>query len=291
MPADSAADATTAATEEGVAPDGGSHRPHPATLEEIAAGVASAATELVRSRLGRSQSVYTKATPTDVVTTTDMEVESLIRSELLEATPGATIRGEEQADVAGTTSLAWIVDPIDGTVNFLYDLPVMSVSIAAAIDGHVVAGAVADVVRGEVFSGSKGNGVTRDGAPCSPSRVVRLSEALVATGFSYSADQRRGEGAIVARLLPEARDIRCFGSAALHLCWVACGRLEAFYQHGLKEWDVAAGALLAAEAGTHVELGSESNGGLVLAATPGVFAPLRALILEGGATTTPATML
>jgi myo-inositol-1(or 4)-monophosphatase len=251
----------------------------PGALEEVAVDVAIAAAVLVRRRLGRSPMVETKTSPTDVVTATDIEVENFIRAELLAATPGAAIRGEERAPVLGTTSIAWVIDPIDGTVNFLYDLPVMSVSIAATIDDEVVAGAVADVVRDEVFSGSTGNAVRRNGARVGASDATDLSDALVGTGFSYAADVRGREGAVVARVLPAARDIRCFGSAALHLCWVACGRLEAFYQRGLMEWDVAAGAFLAAEAGARVELGSDTNDGLVLAAAPGVFDPLRALLV------------
>lgn len=223
--------------------------PSPAALEAIAVRVATAAAQLVRSKLGRSQTVDTKTTPTDVVTSADIEVENFVRSRLLAATPDATVRGEERAPEIGTTSVGWIVDPIDGTVNFLYDLPVMSVSIAATIDHEVVAGAVADVVRGEVFSGSAGNGVRRDGVAVAPSAATDLADALVGTGFSYASDVRGREGAVVARILPAARDIRCFGSAALHLCWVASGRLEAFYQIGLREWDVAAGAFLASEAG------------------------------------------
>lgn len=257
----------------------------PAALEQVAVRVATAAAHLIRHRVGRTQTVETKTTPTDVVTAADVEVETFIRAELLAATPGAAVLGEERPPVGGTTSIGWVVDPIDGTVNFLYDLPVMSVSIAATIDGEVVAGAVADVLRNEAFGGSTGNGVRRNGAEVTPSAEANLERALVATGFSYSADTRRSEGAIVARVLPAARDIRCFGSAALHLCWVACGRLEAFYQRGLMEWDVAAGAFLAREAGAEVELGTESNDGLVLAAAPGVFTPLRALIVGGEAGT------
>lgn len=251
----------------------------PGRLEAIAADVAVAAAEIICARLGQPHEVGTKSTPTDVVTAVDVEVETFVRAQLLEATPGAALRGEEQAHRSGTTSIGWIVDPIDGTVNFLYDLPVMSVSIAATVDGEVVAGAVADVVRGEVFSGSTCSGVRRDGIGVKPSDAINLSDALVGTGFSYDADERRREAAAVARILPAARDIRCFGSAALHLCWVACGRLEAFYQRGLHEWDVAAGAFLAAEAGARVEQNVGVDDGLVLAATQDLFEPLRSLIV------------
>lgn len=251
---------------------------HPVNLERLAYRVAVAAADLARSRIGRARVVDIKSTPTDVVTQADLEVETLIRSELLEATPGAAICGEEEGTAEGIISLRWIVDPIDGTVNFLYNLPVVSVSIAAEINGVVVAGAVADVVRGEVFSGSIGNGVRCDGALVVPSAATELADSLVSTGFSYSADERRGEGEVVARVLPEARDIRNFGSAALHLAWVAAGRLEAFYERGLNEWDLAAGAFLASEAGAMVELGSQDNGDLVLAAAPGIFDELRSLV-------------
>jgi myo-inositol-1(or 4)-monophosphatase len=250
----------------------------PADLERVACRVAVTAADLVRSRIGRARVVDIKSTPTDVVTQADLEVEALIRSELLEATPGAAICGEEEGTAEGLTSLRWIVDPIDGTVNFLYNLPVVSVSIAAEVDGVVVAGAVVDVVRGEVFSGSIGNGVRCDGLLVFPSAASELADSLVGTGFSYSADVRRVEGEVAARVLPEARDIRNFGSAALHLAWVAAGRLEAFYQRGLNEWDLAAGAFLAGEAGAVVELGSEDNGGLVLVAAPGIFEELRSLV-------------
>lgn len=257
-----------------------SARSNPAVLEALAVDVARAAARLVRRRLGRAQTITTKSTPTDMVTEADVAVETFIRAELLAATPGAAIRGEERSPVEGTTSIGWVIDPIDGTVNFVYDLPVMSVSIAASVDGAVVAGVVADVVRGEIFSGSAGNGVRRDGAEVGPSATTKLGDALVGTGFSYASDVRRREGEVVARVLPAARDIRCFGSAALHLCWVACGRLEAFYQEGLRDWDVAAGAFLASQAGATVELSSDENNGLVLAATPGVFAQLRSLLLS-----------
>lgn len=257
-----------------------SDSPSPAVLEQIASEVAAAAAELVRDRLGQDHAVRTKSTPTDVVTAVDVEVENFIRARLLDATPGAAVRGEERAPVSGTSPISWIVDPIDGTVNFLYDLPVVSVSIAAAIDGRVVAGAVADVVRGEIFAGSVGSGVRRNGASVTPSETSNLEEALVGTGFSYAADVRQSEGAVVARILPAVRDIRCFGSAALQLCWVACGRLEAAYQVGLQEWDVAAAGFLAAEAGARVELNTDAGDGLVFAAVPGVFEPLRSLIVQ-----------
>jgi myo-inositol-1(or 4)-monophosphatase len=251
-----------------------------ATLEAVAAEVAVKATELIRRRRGQAEVVGTKTSHTDVVTQADLEVEDFIRAELLAATPGAGIKGEEQGSVGGSTSVEWVVDPIDGTVNFLYNLPVVSVSIAASIGGLVVAGAVADVFRGEVFSSAKGSGARLNGVTVRVSEATSIIDSLVATGFSYDASARAAEGGVFANLLPAVRDIRCFGSAALHLSWVSCGRLEAFYERGLNQWDVAAGALISSEAGARVELGSPENGDLVLAAAPGVFEAIRELIAD-----------
>ena len=250
----------------------------PGELEAIAARVATSAAELVRSRLGRSHVLDTKTTLTDVVTQADLETEEHIRLRLQDATPGADFHGEERGQTDGDTRIGWIVDPIDGTVNYVYDLPVVAVSIAATVDGEVTAGAVADVLRAEVFSASVGNGARRNGVRIGPSSTNELGKALIGTGFSYSADARRDEGAIAARILPAARDIRCFGSAALNLCWVACGRLDGYYQRDVKSWDMAAGALIALEAGAGVEPAGDPDGELVIAATPGVFGSLRKVV-------------
>ena len=212
------------------------------------------------------------------MTQLDLDVEQTIRHKLLSRTPGATIVGEEHDAVAGDSRIGWVIDPVDGTVNLVYDLPVIGVSIAATVDGHVVAGAVADVRRNEIFSAAAGRGARCDGAPIAPSTVGELADALVGTGFSYAAEARAVEAAELHHVLPAARDIRCFGSAALHLCWVACGRLDAFYQRNLKEWDVAAGAFIASEAGARVEMPGTGNGHLVLASSTTVFDSLRPLL-------------
>jgi len=251
----------------------------PRQLEAIAIDVATEAAHLVRRGLGHARIVGTKTTPTDVVTTTDLEVENFVRQALLARTPGASITGEEHDKVIGHTPVAWVIDPIDGTVNFLYDLPVIGVSIAAKVNGTVVAGAVADVVHGEIFSATAGQGARRNGHEIYTSSVAALADALVTTGFAYLAGHRAEEAEVFSRVLPKARDIRCFGSAALHLCWVSCGRVDAFYQRGLKEWDVAAGALLATEAGAIVEPASPKNGDVVIAASPGIFEPLHRLVV------------
>ena len=158
------------------------------------------------------------------------------------------------------------------------DLPVVSVSIAATIDGVVVAGAVADVVRGEVFAATRGEGARRDSAEIVASDPGTLSQALIGTGFSYQAEIRQREANVVSRVLPVCRDIRCMGSAALNLCWVGSGRLNGFYERDIQTYDYAAGALIAAEAGATVELPADNGLDLTIAAPPSVFADLRALV-------------
>ncbi|MEM9564808.1 MAG: inositol monophosphatase family protein [Actinomycetota bacterium] len=264
----------------------------PGDLERAAVEVAELAAELIRESVGRATVAGTKSTVTDLVTETDVAAEKLIRQELERRCPGSSVMGEELADTAGTSGVGWIVDPIDGTVNFAYDLPVVSVSIAATLDGVVVAGAVADVLRGEVFSAANGNGARRasggdrarrSGRPIATRPIDQLGLALILTGFSYDAEQRAIEAGVLTRVLPACRDIRCMGSAALNLCWVACGRGDAFFERGLNLYDYAAGALIAAEAGARVRLpdpggSGESIDDLVLVSAPGIHDQLEALV-------------
>jgi myo-inositol-1(or 4)-monophosphatase len=250
----------------------------PAELERIATATTQAAAEVVGAGYGRPRAVGRKSSPTDVVTQTDLRAEAKIRRLLLEATPEAGFVGEEGGFTAPAARLQWVVDPLDGTVNFLYGVPVFAVSIAAALDGEVVAGAVIDVLRGEVFSGHAGGGARRDGEPIAASSCAALSQALVVTGFSYQADERAAQGEVVHRLLSRVRDVRCFGSAALELCWVACGRADAYFQRGTELWDRAAGALIAAEAGAQTLLPCPENDDLSVAAAPGVFDELWSIL-------------
>ena len=268
--------------------DAVSSSPTPTALEGVAVDVAGLAAEFIRDRPAGPRVAGTKSSPTDVVTETDVAAEKLIRQELELRCPGSSVVGEELDDTRGSNGVGWIVDPIDGTVNFAYDLPVYSVSIAATIDGRVVAGAVADVVRGERFSAAAGAGARRDGAPIGPSEVDDPIQALVLTGFSYDATTRAREAAVLADVLPAVRDIRCMGSAALNLCWVGCGRGEAFFERDLKTYDYAAGALVAIEAGAAVQLpaadgvllagATRSADDLLLATTPGLLAHLSELV-------------
>jgi myo-inositol-1(or 4)-monophosphatase len=225
----------------------------------LAVDVAREAADLVaRGRASAGDSVDVKSSPVDVVTAVDRASERLITERLLAARPDDGLLGEEGTARTGTSGVRWVVDPIDGTVNFLYDVPAYAVSIAAEVDGQAVAGAVLNVATGELFTAATGSGAFLS-APGHPeprrltgSRPSSLAQTLVATGFGYREEQRRAQGAAVARLLPRVRDIRRFGSAALDLCAVAAGRVDAYYELDLNRWDHAAGALVAAEAGVTV---------------------------------------
>jgi len=252
--------------------------PAPDDLERIAASTARTASALVAAGYGQPHSVERKSSPTDVVTQTDLRAEELIRRLLHDATPGAGVLGEEGETTAPGERLQWVIDPLDGTVNFLYGVPLFAVSVAAALDGEVVAGAVIDVLRDELFSAHLGGGARRDGEAIAVSRCTSLADALVTTGFSYRADLRAVQGELAHRLLARARDLRCFGSAALELCWVACGRVDAYFQRDTEIWDRAAGALIAAEAGARIELPCPENDDTVMAGAPGVFDELWAVV-------------
>jgi myo-inositol-1(or 4)-monophosphatase len=221
--------------------------------------------------------VQSKSTPTDPVTVVDTETELLLRDRLAALRPGDAILGEEGGGPAAGDdgTVCWVIDPIDGTVNFVYGIPAYGISIGAQIDGVSVAGAVADVVSGDVYSAAAGHGAhvlsagERRALRCST--VTELSMALVGTGFGYAPQRRAEQAAVLARLLPQVRDVRRIGSAALDLCLVAAGRLDAHYEHGLHVWDWAAGALVAAEAGALVVLPPvDQEGGLLAAAAPGI---------------------
>jgi myo-inositol-1(or 4)-monophosphatase len=247
-----------------------SELPEARELERVASTAARAAAAFVTSNYGQPREVGRKSSPTDVVTQTDLGAEDLARRALLEATPEAGIVGEERGSTAPGARLQWVLDPLDGTVNFLYGIPLFAVSIAAALDGEVVAGAVVDVLRDELFSAYRQGGARRDGQPISVSTCSSLPEALVTTGFSYRAELRELQGEVAHRLLSRARDLRFFGSSALELCWVACARVDAYFQRDTELWDRAAGALIAEEAGARTEHPCPENDDLVIAAGPQV---------------------
>jgi myo-inositol-1(or 4)-monophosphatase len=258
-------------------PDPGA-APTPAELERVAAAIARSAAALVAATYGRPETIGRKTSPTDVVTETDVRAEELIRRLLREATPDAGVLGEEGEATAPDARLQWVIDPLDGTVNFLYSVPLFAVSIAAALDGDIVAGAVMDVLHDELFSAHVGGGARLDAEPIAVSSCSSLPDALVTTGFSYHAELRDLQGEVAHRVLSRARDLRCFGSTALELCWVACARADAYFQRGTEIWDRAAGALIAAEAGARTELPCPENDDLVISAAPGVFDDLWAVV-------------
>ncbi|GAA1912937.1 inositol monophosphatase family protein [Nocardioides marmoribigeumensis] len=224
-------------------------------LRGLAERLALEAAELARRRREEGVSVAaTKSSDTDVVTETDREVERLLRDRLAALRPGDGFVGEEgsSADPTEAGGVSWVVDPIDGTVNFLYGLPSVAVSIAAQEDGTVVAGAVVNVFTGTSYTAALGHGATRDGRPLRVRAVPPMPERLVLTGFSYEPERRVLQGRAVASLLGRVRDIRRQGSAALELCAVAEGAADAYLEEGLNLWDHAAGGLVAQEAGARV---------------------------------------
>ncbi|MFI0790157.1 inositol monophosphatase family protein [Streptomyces lydicus] len=228
----------------------------------------------------------TKSSPIDVVTEMDLASEKLITGFIGERRPDDGFLGEEGASSAGTSGIRWVIDPIDGTVNYLYGLPSWAVSIAAERDGEVVVGVVAAPMRGETYRAVLGRGAFSNDEPVRHRPTPpALSQALLGTGFGYLAERRAAQAEVVRTLLPQVRDIRRGGSAAIDLCDVACGRLDAYYERGLNPWDLAAGALIAREAGalTGGRPGRPASHELTLAASPALFEQLQPLLEELGA--------
>ncbi len=242
-------------------------------LAEVALDAARAAAELVRERARGTVTVAdTKTSAIDVVTEADRATEALIRERVLSRRPNDAFLGEEGDDVAGTTGVRWVVDPIDGTVNFLYGLPQYAVSIAAEVDGGAVVGVVVDVAKGLEYAAlPDADGVvraTRNGVPLSVRTPGPLAERLVGTGFSYLAEVKEVQAAAVSRLLPRIRDVRRLGSCALDLCLVAEGSLDAYVEEGVNPWDHMAGGLIARAAGARTELGVGAGGLTLLVCAP-----------------------
>jgi len=291
-----AARATDAAGSTGAAGSAGAARPagpmgQPADpelhelleLRELAVALAAEAGRLALALRREGVAVAgTKSSRTDVVTRADLAVESLVRDRLAAARPADVILGEEGGGAVGGAAAGvteWVLDPIDGTVNYLYDIPTWAVSVAVRRDGRTLAAAVANPPTGEVFAAAAGLGATlTDAGGSRPLRLdpaaapSELATALVGTGFGYTAPARAADGLVAARLLPQVRDLRRIGVASLDLCAVAAGRLDAYYERGLHDWDHAGGALVAAEAGAVLlgRGGRPVGADLVLAAVPEV---------------------
>jgi myo-inositol-1(or 4)-monophosphatase len=242
----------------------------------------------VRDRPSRL-SVGVKSTATDVVTAMDTAAERLIVERLAAARPDDAVLGEEGGALPGRTGVRWIVDPIDGTVNYLYGIPQFAVAIAAEVAGAVRAGVVYDVSRDVLYAARRGGGATAAGRPVRCSDETVLAQALVATGFGYAAERRARQAEVLRTVLPRVRDIRRFGAASLDLAAVATGQVDAFYEQGLSPWDLAAGGLIAEEAGATVAglHGRPAGGALAIATGPGIFAALHDLLAAAGADATP----
>jgi myo-inositol-1(or 4)-monophosphatase len=246
---------------------------------ELAERAARAAGEVLMSYYGRPpKGVDSKSSETDLVSDADRDAERLIR-ELLEAErPEDGLIAEEGSRSESESGRRWIVDPLDGTVNFLYGFPAWGVSIALEDEQGLALGLVLDPVRPELFAAVRGEGATLDGATIRVSGRTELARALIATGFSYEAERRAAQAELLLSVLPQVRDIRRVGAAALDLCQVASGRVDAFYERGLQRWDEAAGRLIIEEAGGVVkELGGEPAG-LMAAGSPELLSSLYELV-------------
>ena len=246
-------------------------------LLDLAVSCAHAAGALLRSRAGAASGVSTKSSPTDMVSDSDRAAEELIRGLIGGARPDDAILGEESGAVPGRSGLRWVIDPLDGTTNYLYRYPVWSVSIACEDAEGWLVGVVHDPLRGETFAAARAAGATLDGEPIRVTDQAQLDQALIATGFEYAAATRRAQALVVADLISDVRDIRRDGSAALNLAWVAAGRLDGFFEAPLRAWDRAAGSLLVAEAGGIVSPlpPAVGPGSGVLAAGPALHAALQ----------------
>lgn len=215
---------------------------------------------LERFEAGREPALASKSTPTDLVSEADLASERLIRDTLARSRPTDGFLGEESGGEDGSSGLTWIVDPLDGTVNFLFGIPQWCVSVAVADSRGSLVGAIFDPCRDELFAATREGRPMLNGAPILASDRGELASAMVATGFAYSAEVRAAQAEVLARLLPRVRDIRRFGSAALDLAWTACGRYDAYFERTTRPWDIAAGTLVCERAGLTVTELPERDG-------------------------------
>jgi myo-inositol-1(or 4)-monophosphatase len=255
-------------------------------LAGVALDAARAAADVLKAGLAHgAEGVSTKSSATDMVSDVDRAAEAVVSRILHQRRPDDGLLGEEGTSREGSTGVRWVVDPLDGTTNFLFGIPQFCVSIAAELDGQTAVGVVVDPGRDETWAVVRGGGARCNGTPC---RVAAerstLATALVATGFGYQSVRREWQAQVVAQVIPAVRDIRRLGSAALDLCWTAGGRYDAYYEWGLNPWDLAAGALICQEAGARVEI---LPGRLIVACPPDLFEPLRDLLERAGALTAP----
>ncbi|WIE77963.1 inositol monophosphatase family protein [Curtobacterium sp. MCSS17_016] len=264
----------------------------PSQFADLAESIARDAAALAARRRAEGVEVADrKSSIVDVVTAADREVEALIRARIAEARPDDAFHGEESGSASGASGITWVVDPIDGTVNYLYGSAEYGVSIGVVrgapdpMTWEPIAGVVVAPATGTVFRAAVGQGATRDGEPLSVAAPGSLAETLVATGFGYTADRRREQVAVLAGLIGEVRDIRRGGAASLDCCAVGAGVVDAYYERGINPWDMAGGALVAQEAGAVIRIWEAGGTRSFLFASPAVADELEALVrgLEAGA--------
>ena len=279
----------------------------PAEFRDLALSIAREVVPELRRRAGGVDVSATKSTVTDLVTEVDCWAEERIVARILDARPDDAVLAEEGAGVAGTSGVRWLVDPIDGTTNFVYGHPGFSVSIGVEVDNRPVAGVVVDPLLGDEFCAAHGQGATRNGRPVRVSSVSDPAAALVATGFAYDSERRRLQAEALVAILPRVRDVRRVGGAALDLASVSCGRVDAYFEWGLSPWDCSAGSVLVTEAGGVITLFKTSTSAppfpvavtgeeasmnwsddlVVMATNRDLATPLTELLLEAGALSGP----
>ena len=250
-------------------------------LLELAVTASRAAGVLLRERFRAPRTgVDTKSSLTDMVTDADRAAEALIKEGIHSERPDDAILGEETGEARGSSGLRWVVDPLDGTTNFLFGIPHWAVSIACEDADGAFVGVVYDPLRDELFSATRGDGAMLNGSPIEVSDTADVSRALVGTGFSYLAEERAAAAALLPTILPRVRDVRRAGAASLDFAWVGAGRLDGFYESGLAPWDAAAGTLIVREAGGRIDVmpALGPNGTGFIAAGPRIFDDLRDLI-------------
>ena len=279
----------------------------PAEFRDLALSIAREVVPELRRRAGGVDVSATKSTVTDLVTEVDCWAEERIVARILDARPDDAVLAEEGAGVAGTSGVRWLVDPIDGTTNFVYGHPGFSVSIGGVVDNRPVAGVVVDPLLGDEFCAAHGQGATRNGRPVRVSSISDPAAALVATGFAYDSERRRLQAEALVAILPRVRDVRRVGGAALDLASVSCGRVDAYFEWGLSPWDCSAGSVLVTEAGGVITLFKTSTSAppfpvavtgeeasmnwsddlVVMATNRDLATPLTELLLEAGALSGP----
>lgn len=249
-------------------------------LAATALAAATAAARVLSDGVAGDRDVETKSSATDMVSNVDLASEAAVAEVLAARRPDDAVLGEEGTTSGGTSGVRWVVDPLDGTTNFLFGLPQFAVSIAAEVGTETAVGVVVDPSRSEIWAAARGWGARCNGKPCHVAAGrSTLETALVATGFGYQAARRAWQAQVLAGVVPAVRDVRRFGAAALDLCWVGGGRFDAYYEWGLNPWDLAAGQLICQEAGGRAEA---LEGRVIVAATPELFGPLCELLEKAG---------